>query len=497
MGIGTVLKGGLWLYVGSILFSFLGLFYWVIASFYINPSIVGTAAAILSFEVLIITIISLGVPRGIQRFFGNSWGNGRLEELSTYLSAGLFYLCIVCIPVVAFFYVFPEMTLGIIGLNTTMILFLCILILLDFWAPLFYSLFKSVMKAETAAYADISLSIVKLVIGFVLLSNGYGIVGVLSSFVVGSLARDLLLLYKANKLFKKNQLKRFRQPTLPIVKKVIHAGTANWLPNTLLVIGQAIGVLFLYGAVSDYETGLYFLAFSISMIVYNLPDSIFGLMFPYLSGLSKNRDKATSWALRISLAATVTPSLILFVYSSLPFMMLGSNYVGGIDILKVFVLGATVYPIVSNYINYAYAEGKYLHVAMIGIVGTIFRLVLYFILGQAMGAIGVAIAYICGIFVSLVPVYISSKALKFTHDGITYLKALLLPSLVSIILIIFQIPWLVGIPTLLFSTIFLYTRFHVINKTDLVEIAQTFLSKESVAKIAIYTSPIIKILFND
>lgn len=497
LGIGAVLKGGLWLYVGSLLFSFLGLLYWVMASFFISPDVVGTAAAILSFEVLILTVISMGVPRGLQRFIGQSWGSADYQELSVYFFAALVFLSIVSVPVVFLLFLFPDAILGVLGFNHVEILLICVLMLLDFWPPVFYSLFKSVLRTETASLADIVLSIAKLVIGLVLLYLGFGLVGILLSFIAGSIARGILFLHTTNAFFSRHNLKRLKRPEFSAIKRLLQAGTAHWVPNTLLILSQSVGVLFLYGSVSHYQTGLYFVAFSISLVVYNLPDSILGLMFPYLSGLRDGKERATSWALRVSLAAAVAPSLALFVYPSLPFIILGGTYAGAADILRVLVLGAIVHPIVSGHISYVYAEGKYSHVAAIGLVATIGRLALCFYLGPIMGAVGVAAAYIIGTVLSLVPVYVSGRLAGFRHDWMLYTKVLLIPAVLAATLCMTSTPWLLGLPFLFCITLVLYTRLRVINKADLIEIAETFLSRESIARVAIRVRPIIKTLFEE
>lgn len=497
LGIGEVLKGGLWLYIGSLIFSFLGLLYWLMASFFVDPDIVGTAAAFLSYEVLMLTVVSMGVPRGLQRFLGQSWGSRKKQELSLYFSTALLFLTLVSVPVVFLLFLFPDITLGVLNLNNVEILLMCLLLLFDFWPPVFYSLFKSVLKTEISALADIVLSVFKLLGGLVLLNFGFGLVGLLLSFVIGSTARNFFFLQTANGFFKKYNLKRFYRPKIPVVRKILRAGAANWVPNTLFVLGQSISVLFLYRLVSNIQTGLYFLAFSLSLIVYNLPDSILGLMLPYLSGLARGRKKASSWVLRISLAATVAPSLALYVYSSLPFMLLGPSYTGAADILKILVLGATIHPIVTGYTNYIYAEGKYFHVAAIGVVVTIGRLLLYFFLGTIMGAVGVAVAYVAGTMISFVPLYVSSRLVGFNHDWLMYTKILLIPTILTLALLIFPIHWMLGLPFLFGITLVVYTRLHVINKVDLIEIAEIFLSRESIARITIRVRPIIRVLFED
>ena len=43
MSIGEVVRGSAWLYIGALFFSFLGFFFWLIASLFVNPDVIGNA----------------------------------------------------------------------------------------------------------------------------------------------------------------------------------------------------------------------------------------------------------------------------------------------------------------------------------------------------------------------------------------------------------------------------------------------------------------------
>jgi len=74
LSLGRVTRGALWLTLGIILSSFFGFIYWIIVSRLVDADIIGRAATIIGIEALITGFINLGIPLGVQKFLGASYG---------------------------------------------------------------------------------------------------------------------------------------------------------------------------------------------------------------------------------------------------------------------------------------------------------------------------------------------------------------------------------------------------------------------------------------
>jgi len=240
-----------------------------------------------------------------------------------------------------------------------------------------------------------------------------------------------------------------------------------------------------------------FIAFAIASIVYNLPTSILGLMFPVLSGMEDGRKRAISRTIQLSLAITAPIALALTIYPSLPLSLLGQNYVQASNILTILILEAVASPIISGYTSYVYAIGNYIHVTMIGLATNVSRIMLYVILISTLEATGVAIAYTLGTIMALVAVLPSAKGLGYRFDWVQYAKTMTIPAILTIFLSTLNIHWLIGIPILLVVSSLAYARMSIVSKADLLEISQAFMSKERMSRMYVYARPLIKLIYGE
>jgi O-antigen/teichoic acid export membrane protein len=497
LSIGEVVRGSTWLYIGALFFSFLGFFFWLIASLFVSPDVIGTAAAIISLESLFITTFSLGMNVGIRRFIGSTWAAQELDKLSSYFTTSILFTIITNIPVILILFTISSASIGAFGVGPLELYYVAILLILGILAPLLYSILNSVLNTKETAIADIALSIMKLIVGIALLYLGYGFVGIFIAFIVGSAVRGVLLATFTARLFKRYNIQVKVQFDTTLLREVFHSGIATWIPTVLTTVGQSFAILIIFGVVGGGETGSFFIVFAISLIVYRISDSIMMLMFPVLSGMSSGRKTTISKAIRLSLTATILISFILVLYPSLLLGLFGPAYQQSSLILVILCLGAIVYPIVSGYNCFIYAEGKYTHVTIIGIVMTSARLVLYVMLVSNYGDLGIAIAYDLGLVLALLPVVLSARSVDFKFPWVQYLEILATPSVIAVIFYFILIPWFIGIPVILLLSVASYTRMGIITRSDVSEIAGAFFSREVIRKLRDRTEPVLAILFKE
>lgn len=495
MTIGRVVKGSLWLYIGGLFSSFLGLLFWVLVSFFVPDSIVGSAAAVVALQGLLIGVVSLGLPAGLQRFIGQSLGWKNHKQLSSYFLVSLIIILLLNLPMVICVFLASFLNISIFNLTSFELLFVGILIIFSFWSPLFTSLFKSFLRTGVPALAQTISSILKLLAGLSLLLLNFGWLGIMLSLLLASIISDVTLLLFTSKLFKEFRLTF--SVKLSQSKDLLVASLPSWVPNASTIVAQSIGVLFIFGYVGGAETGHFAIALAISSIVLTLPSSIQSLMFPVLSGMKSGRKGAISRTIQLSLALTVPLASVFALYSFLPLSPFGPSYVQASNLLTVLVLGSLISPIVSGYTSYVYAIGKYSHVAIIGTIANLSRIILYILLLPIFMATGIALSYTLGVLVALLVILPSARKIGYKFNWTKYLTIIAIPSSLAIFFFVFSIHWLIGIPILMLISAIAYTRLKIITKVDLLEIAQAFLSKETISRVYLRTKPVIKILFGE
>ena len=487
-----MVKGGIWLFAGSSFSSVLNFFFWVIASHFVSVDIIGYTASILSLQSIFIIILTLGIPAGLQRYVGIAKGEDDAEKITTYFLTGLSTLIVVNVPIILFFLIAP--TLGFGGIIQQEIVLVSLLLLLGFWTPLFNSLFMALIRADIMTLAQILSSTVKTALCFILLYFGLGFMGLFVSISAFYLVLGFILFTGAYKIVNKSVTGAFFD--ISNLKSLLQAGTASWFPRVLATIGESSGVLIIFGLMGGTETGYYFLAFAISSIFYTLPGSILGLMFPYLSSIKRGRTQAALDAIRLSLAITAPLAFVLIVYSYLPFLILGPEFARAGPMLEILLVGAIISTMVSGYFSHVYAEGKYKHVAMIGLSTNLSRLILYSPLVLLLSGVGASIAFTLGQVFGLVAIVGSAKSFGFRFEWNRYLLAISILILPSLFLITFNIHWLIGIPFILLFSLVAYGRLGVITKADLQEVSLAFFSEDSVKRIYTHVGPLVRFIFD-
>lgn len=494
LGASKVVRSGFWSYTGSLLSSFLAFLFWIVASSYVLPSVIGSVAVIMALLNILMVLFSFGLPMGLRRFIGLGKGKNDYSLVSSYFLTTLLFLILINIPLMIFLFFSSISGMSFLNLTPFQLLFVAILLILNFWTPLFTSLFDSLLRTEISVLATLVGSTVRLLLVVGLLSMGFDFIGVILAYAFGSVGGIVLLFFAVKIVRRKDVTIRIKSNYL---LEVGMAGMPNWIPGTLSILGQTIGVLSIYSVMSSNETGLYQMAFAIASVIYVLSITVQNLLLPVLSGMTEGRKRAITRAIRLSLALAAPLALVLALYPSLIISFLGPDYAPTSTLLTILVLGAAISPISSGYISYIYAIGAYTHVAIIGVVTTVGRITLYALFIPTLGAIGVAIAYVLGEAIMMAAIIPSANKIGYQHKWNHYAKILIFPGLIAITFKIFGIHLLFGIPILLLVTLLSYTRLGMVTKGDLLAISQAFLPSESIERIHSYFRPILRVLYGE
>ena len=490
-----VIKGSVWLYIGGLLSSFFVYIYWIIASFLVEPNIIGVASSVIAFQGLVLSIISLGLPSGLTRYIGQSKGKKDHQLAFSFFLLSSSLLTIVTVIFTLFLLSYSLLQISIFGLNSVQLLFAAILILLGFAPPLFMSLFNSLLRTDVTAKIQIISSVFTIVLGVSFLILGFSIWGLMIGFVMGSFISNIFFLYSTIRFYRDHELRII--PEGASVVPPIKAGLATWVPTILTILGQSLAILFVYRFTGDVETGLYFMAYAIATIVFTLPASIQSLMFPVLSGMEHGRKTAILRSTQFAMAITIPLAWLFFLYSYVPFMLLGPNYLAASPLLAILVLSALISPIVAGYQSYIYATGRYQQLTAIGIVANISRIILYIILGSQLGPFGIALAYTIGTALGLISVALFAHSFNFNLEWRKYFLTIIIPVPIIVILFVFGLPWVLGLPLVLVFSFVTYARLGIITKNNLLELSQAFFSMETITKYYGYFKPVLEIIFGD
>jgi O-antigen/teichoic acid export membrane protein len=475
--IGSVVRGGFWLYLSSVIDNLAGFLYWMIVSAIVGPTVIGIASAISGLAALFLSILNLGVGTGATRFFGVYLGSDDEVRLYEYFWTSFIFNSVV--HVVAGIVI---TLLGIAGYSVSSIsglmLVFASLIIVGGIGAVPSSLITSMMKTEVIFTATTISILFRFVIGITLITiYNLGWVGVVIGNVVQLYTR--LTIITTYSIIRTRKMIYFSYRAL---KDVLIAGSPSWLPGLIASIGSWIGLLSVYVISGALETGYYYVSSAISNVILMISSSILALSFPVLSGMRDGRKRVLSQIMKICLALTLPISTYVMFYPWVPLSLIGSEYVSSSTILTVLLISTVPAIITSSIINLVYAYGRYLLVLIFNLVVSISRLVLYYYLVPNYGGLGSAIAFTVGNYVGLLTTLYIIKSINFVVDWHLIIKVILIPTLLGIPCFILNINWFIAL-ILITSSYIIYLKTKIISKNELKEIIKALHLEFLVSKI--------------
>jgi O-antigen/teichoic acid export membrane protein len=495
LSLGRVTRGALWLTLGIVLSNFFGLIYWIIVSGLVDANIVGRAAAIIGMEALIAGFLNLGTPVGVQRFMGASYGLKDYHKLSEYFYSNTLFMFIVSFLAGLFFIFLSFMSINPFSLDSLSLILLGTLIIvgMNSWSGISQSFCNSVLATEYIALSQLISSLLRLAISLTLIFAGYSFLGIMAGYIIAASTSSIFMLILPIKM-----LARFNTRflfSLSSIKNSVKAGIVSWIPNILSLSSQWIGVLGVYAFVGSQETGLYFMALTITSVVVNFSQSILMLSFPMVSGMIDGRKRMLSRVVRFSASLMMPLIFFLITYPHVIPMFLGKQYMASSELIRVISMGYILSPIILGYVYYAYAIDRYRDVLMVELAGAVPRLILYPFMINLYGELGVAITFSIASPIQLLIVIRNALKINYKLYLKDYLKIIIIPCVTSIALALLNLNWLISLLILLSTSYITYARINMITKDDLREVGEALFSRRILEKIYPHIRQLLSIIY--
>ncbi|RLE79104.1 MAG: hypothetical protein DRJ52_09105 [Thermoprotei archaeon] len=485
--VSKVLKGGSWLYLSSIFTNFFGFIYWFAISVIGGPSVLGYTSAIIGLASLINGVLGLGSGIGLQKFVGNCWSRGDRKGLATYFWSTIIFSALI--------YSIVSLAMILIALSgfsyskfSPEALIVCSLLVALGFNVNFTALFTAVLKTNIVALVTIAGNIARLCIGIPLVALGWGWIGASLGYVSHYFIAIVLYLFYSRKYAEKKLVFSTRA-----LFNVLKAGVVSWLPRVVMILGQWLGVLVVFGSASAVETGAYYVAFMISSVVVGFGTSITTLLLPVLSGLADGRKRVCWNTLKISYAAILPLVLTLIIYPWLPLKLLREEYIAASNSLVVLLISSLLVIFITAVTNLLYAYNGYLKIFTIGAASNIPRIFSYFILVPLYKGYGAALSFLIGSIVGFISSAVVSKSIDFHPSYRVILLLSAIPAaLSSIVWFLFPMQWIIGIPLVVILSYLAYIKLGLVSKQETEVILCTLLPSFILNKIKITASSSIK-----
>lgn len=319
--LGRLVRSGGYLYLSSVVNNVSGYVYWLLVSRIAGPQVLGLTSAVVGLSALVTGALSLGVPAALQRNLGECLGRG--DEWCVrrhYWTATLFEAALYSAAAAALY------ALAIGGVRVShytpeMLKAASALVLVGGLGQLPAAGLVARLETGVILLAGLAGNAAKLGVGLGLVGLGYGWLGAVS----GYLAQGALTLAIA-----KAAVARSTRPTLRLglgsLAETLRAGIPAWLPGFILVLGQWLSVLAVFGYKTAVETGHYYAAYTIASLLRGASVIVLGALLPVLAGMREGRAALASDAARVALALITPLAVFTALYPAPILSLLGPSY---------------------------------------------------------------------------------------------------------------------------------------------------------------------------
>lgn len=394
-------NNGLLLFIDGLILSLSGALYWLVISKISPASEIGEATAVFSLVTLVSSLSSLAMEYPLLKKTSR-------QESKIFGTTLVFQLLITVATLPLVFYTIT----GFYSNTTEQFMWIAISMLMLsplIFVPRFGLL--GISNVKTIMLVDSASVVVKFVLGYVLVVYGYGVYGILLSFLVQQLITAVGSMIPSVRVF------GVRLGNMSLVKEAIKEGLIN-MPSKVskvTILSLSVVLLAVFG-LSVSSIGVFYMALTISIVAGGFASSIAYMVIPASS--ASNKDLSTG-SLRIGLVFTAPIIVALLTVPKELLSIVGQEYVGADIILAVLALAIIPSSIVWNTISKFNNQNEARKLVTIGIIEISTFLAAFWLLVPGYGILGAAVATMVAFTASAVPSVIWSERIILKHLLVT------------------------------------------------------------------------------
>jgi O-antigen/teichoic acid export membrane protein len=368
-----------------------GWLYWLVISKLVSISDVGQSSAVYTLVVLTSTIIGLGLEYPLLK-------KSSILRSNVTSSALLIELIITIAAVPFIIYTLRDSPHEMLQSYTMIAVVMLFSISLGFIAR--YALL-GISASKTILAIDTISAVVKFVTGYFLVLSGFGVLGVLLSFMLQALVSACIGLFLVNKIF------GIGLGNFNYIKDTFKQGVVN-IPSIFsrtLIVSLSVVLLVAFGISSD-EIGVFYISLMISVVAAGLISSAAYMVIPASSMTQKD---LTSGSMRIGISLTAPIISVLLTAPKFVLSLIGTDYISGQLMLFILATGILPFAIATNTISRFNYLGKPKKVLFTGLLQLIGFVVGFILLVPVFEGVGAALAILISFSISCIPALIWSE----------------------------------------------------------------------------------------
>lgn len=453
----------MFLYIETIVAMLYGYAFWYLLSKTTSTEIIGISSALVSLATIFVTLASVGIPLGSQRFLGKLFLEKKFGDARTYLASSIIIVTlgvVICSAVIL-------ITRGLIFVEYDFSLIVITVLLMA--SSTISVLFRYVIIATLETKKILGISIIssgfKLGLTIFLLFAGISELGVMIAYTSAPLLATLIYIPSIVSLLRKSK-EGATSRLIQSFKPIFSASIVSWIPTIIDVGGAQMGTIIVLGFQGSSEAGFYFIAFQITIGISAVIWALESVTYPAL-GIMKEKRKLFLWrVIKISLIIVLPLSASLMFFSNEIMEIFGNDYGQGSNALQVLLLSILPTAVTAGLSILEYSYGNYKQVLLIGLATSLPRMVLYFILIPWYGDIGAAMSYTIGAIIGFVVAIYLSRRTEMTIVWRDLGLIFLIPTVLAFLLSTTEIHYILAVAVSVILSYLLLLKIGTIKRDD-------------------------------
>jgi O-antigen/teichoic acid export membrane protein len=444
---------------------------WYILSKITTPEVIGISSSLNSLSLILMTVASLGIPIGSQRFLGRFFEEERVDDVKVTVEASLIIVSLGLLVLSVFILVTRDWLFQ--PSNISLICMLIFLMCASTFNLLFRNIIISSLDTKKLLTVSIISSAVKLAMVIILVLVEKSELGVITGFAVAQLLSAVLLAYSILSFFNHRNNKRSVQ-LIQSFKMLFSSSVISWIPSVIDSVGTQLGVIVLLATQGATQAGSYFLAFQINMGLFIIIWAFYSVVFPALSAMNEGRRQFLSRTIKISLIIIMPVSSALIFSSREVMQLFGASYIEGASSLQILLISLFPLTITVAIAFLLHAKGRYKEVLMIGLAASMPRIVMYFLFTTWFSGAGAALSYTTGSIAGCIMSLILAKRNGLTLFWKELILIFVVPMFTSFILVNLKLHFVPYVLLATFVTYVLLLKCNIIIRRDVEDCLAVF-----------------------
>ena len=471
--------------------------FWFLAARVGGTEPVGVASSIASLVIIVSTIAGLDMSLGMKRMMGLAISSGNISEFRQILVSTVIFVTLIITASSALILV-PEF--GILksaGIDQQYALMIVAMIFAQSFQIIFIEAIIAALLSKKLVLPLLLGSLARFPIFFaayyVFNALTIGIVFAFSSllFISSFCFGFYLIKITGGRLHGKTKGNFYYY-----VRNTIRAGLASWIPHTLNVAGYWLGIIVVFASEGASDGGKFYITIGIFTVTLFVVTGITKVIHAMVPRLHNEKAKVTYLVYYIDIAFIFTmPFAVPLLFFSSNFLgLMGEEFSSASGSMAIFILSLPFVIICEMVYYFAYGNGDHRSVLILGLMGNIPRIVLYFLLSPFLGIDGAAISFFIGSILQFVGSLKFANRCQISIDAPKYFVLTLIPILVGVFLWIISLDFVISSIVIITSSFILYIRFQLVTSKEIRDMVFTVLPTSLANQVYPYFSRMISII---